>query len=37
LYSKSPYFDPEDGNYKLDFKGVVKKASVKNFILGRVE
>ncbi len=37
LYSKDPQLDPEDGNYKLDFKGIVKKASVKNFILGGVE
>lgn len=37
LYSKAPELDPEDGNYKLDFKGIVKKASVKNFILGGLE
>lgn len=29
-----PEFDPRDGNYKMDFKGIVKEASVKNFILG---
>lgn len=33
LYSKLPQYDPIDGNYKLDFKGIVKEASVKNFIL----
>lgn len=29
-----PSYDSIDGNYKLDFKGIVKEASVKNFILG---
>jgi hypothetical protein len=33
LYSKEPEYDPIDGFYKLDFKGVTGKASVKNFIL----
>ena len=28
-----PAYDHADGNYKLDFKGIVKEASVKNFIL----
>lgn len=37
MYSRAPELDPEDGNYKLDFKGIVKKASVKNFILGGVQ
>jgi hypothetical protein len=36
LHSKLPELDPDDGNYKLDFKGIVKKASVKNFILGGI-
>jgi hypothetical protein len=33
LYSKEPEFDEIDGNYKLDFKGMAGKASVKNFVL----
>ena len=37
LYSKEPEYDPVDGLYKLDFKGVTGKASVKNFILTNEE
>ena len=33
LYSKEPEFDESDGNYKLDFKGMIGKPSVKNFVL----
>ena len=28
-----PQYDSRDGNYKLDFSGIVKEPSVKNFIL----
>jgi hypothetical protein len=33
LYSKEPEFDEADGNYKLDFKGMMGKPSIKNFVL----
>jgi len=33
FYSKKPTYDPMDGNYKLDFKGMAGQPSIKNFIL----
>jgi hypothetical protein len=37
LYSKQPEFDETDGTYKLDFKGMLGKPSVKNFVLSSEE
>lgn len=33
LKSKEPVLDESDGNFKLDFRGMIGKPSVKNFVL----